>query len=372
VGVRTNTAAHITYAKQYYTALITQGMWDNGALPDYARWADPPGSNIGSMWSHTAGMLAPAIAGIDILARYGDTSLYTQSQANQTLGSAGSVVSWQTALDLMARLATKTTLLYGTTTAGGVGPNTVLSWDPPPSKGTFSDFAMMAANVFYQNANIRAAMNRALKPTATNSQTGGCADASPGGCFSGTTAFWPDIPFMLGNLDSGQINPYGATPPPPEPVVTVDSTYAGYTTGPIDDGVINASGATATTWASADTALDHWIVIDFGATRQISTATLYWAYNAYQQKYMTSNKVDVQYWNGSAYQTVATMNYAGDVPSTTVNFPAVSTSRIRFYQGANQGNPIYPGVIWITEADHGTQTTTLLSPPSNLHVISTQ
>jgi hypothetical protein len=135
--------------------------------------------------------------------------------------------------------------------------------------------------------------------------------------------------------------------------------------------MIKANGDTATTWASANTAFDHWIVIDFGATRQISTATLYWAYNGYQQKYMTSNKVDVQYWNGSAYQTVAMMNYAGDVPSTTVNFPAVSTSRIRFYQGANQGNPTYPGVIWLTEVDYGTQTPTVASP-SDLRIISAQ
>jgi hypothetical protein len=195
-----------------------------------------------------------------------------------------------------------------------------------------------------------------------------CRDSQFAGCFSGAnSAYWADLPFMYGNME-GKVNPYGAT----SPGVTVDSTFAGYSTGPIDDGVINANGGTATTWASADTATDHWIVIDFGATRQISTATLYWAYNAFQQKYTTSNKVDVQYWDGSAYQTVATMNYAGDVPSTTVNFPAVSTSRIRFYQGTNQGNPIYPSVIWLTEVDYGTQTLPLLSPPSNLHVISAQ
>jgi hypothetical protein len=116
-------------------------------------------------------------------------------------------------------------------------------------------------------------------------------------------------------------------------------------------------------------------VIDFGATKQINTATLWWAYNGYQQRYMASNRVDVQYWNGSTYQTIATMTYTGDNPSTTVTFPAVSTSRIRFYQPANQGNPGYPTIMWITEADYGSSgstDTTEPSPPSNLRVIYPQ
>jgi hypothetical protein len=46
----------------------------------------------------------------------------------------------------------------------------------------------------------------------------------------------------------------------------------------------------------------------------------------------------------------------------------VSTSRIRFYQTANQGNPGYPTVMWITEAEYGmsvdtTPPTTSTNPP---------
>ena len=64
----------------------------------------------------------------------------------------------------------------------------------------------------------------------------------------------------------------------------------------------------------------------------------------------------VQYWNGSTYQTAATMTHTGDTASTKVTFPNVSTQRIRFYQPTNQGNPGYPSIMWITEADYGTPT----------------
>src|SRR5919107_1231974 len=88
------------------------------------------------------------------------------------------------------------------------------------------------------------------------------------------------------------------------------------------------------------------------AQRQI-IASIYWAYNSFQQKYMTSQRVDVQYWNGSSYVTAATITYPGsDIPSSTVSFPEITTSRIRFYQAANQGNPTYPGVLWVTEVDY--------------------
>ena len=138
--------------------------------------------------------------------------------------------------------------------------------------------------------------------------------------------------------------------------ITVDSTYPGYTTSPIDDGVINASGGAATTWASADSSTDHWVNIAFPSSKSLNTATIFWAYNTYQQKYMTSQKVYVQYWDGSSYQTVATLNYPGsNVLSSSVSFPTVNTTQLRFYQPASQGNSSYPEVFWITELDYAVQ-----------------
>jgi hypothetical protein len=146
--------------------------------------------------------------------------------------------------------------------------------------------------------------------------------------------------------------------------VTVDSTYTGFSIPSINDGVISASGAQSTTWASDTSLTDHWINFTFPTTQQINTATIHWAFNDYQQKYMTAKKVDVQYWNGSSYQTVASLTYPGsDVPSSAVSFPTVITSRLRFVMPAGQGNPNYPEIFWVTEAKYGLASS---QPPSTV------
>lgn len=163
--------------------------------------------------------------------------------------------------------------------------------------------------------------------------------------------------FDIGAYEFGSA---GVTPPP-TPGITVDSSYSGYSPAPIADGVIDAAGGTVTTWASAYSGVsDHWIHIVFSSPQIINSASIYWAFNNFQQKFMTAQTVHVQYWDGSAYQTGATMTYPGaDVPSSVVQFPAVTTTRLRFLQPVNQGNPTYPGVFWVTEINHG-----VLAPPS--------
>jgi F5/8 type C domain len=361
VGVMTNNASLKQSASAFATAFIKAGIWDNGAVADFGRWADCNPTCPGSMWGHTAGPMNTLTAVADMLARAGDTSLYDLTAPTQVIGGSGGTVSLRKALNLWARMANKTTLLYGTSNAAEVGPSKLLSWDTNGgTAGDYTDFASMAANLYYNDPDIHTAMTRASKSVNTSS---GCRDASQGGCFSGVASAWADLPFMYGNME-GQVNPYGTggptpTPSPtatptPGPGVTVDSTFSGYRTEPIDDGVINANGGTQTTWSSGDNGTDHWIAIDFGTSRQVSNATLHWAYNQFQQKHMTSNRIEVQYWNGTSYQTAGTMAYTGDVPSTTINFTPVTTQRIRFLQPANQGNPSYPTVFWITEADYGT------------------
>jgi len=136
--------------------------------------------------------------------------------------------------------------------------------------------------------------------------------------------------------------------------ITVDSTYSGYSTAPIDDGVVDAYGGKSTTWASAESLTDpHWITISFPSTIQISYANLWWAYNSVQQELMDSQQVQVQYWDGSSYITAATLPYSRYSANSSVTFSPVTTSSIRFYQPAGMGNPSYPDVLWITEAEYG-------------------
>ena len=140
------------------------------------------------------------------------------------------------------------------------------------------------------------------------------------------------------------------------PTITVDSTYAGYTTESINDGVINAAGGTSATWASDESTTNpHWIELTFPTATALTNFTVHWAQNG--GAYMTSAQVQAQRWDGSAWQTVATMTRTSNVASTIVAFTPLAATRYRLYQSANQGNPAYTSVLWITEIDYETTPT---------------
>jgi hypothetical protein len=85
--------------------------------------------------------------------------------------------------------------------------------------------------------------------------------------------------------------------------VTVDSTYSGYSPDVIDDGIIDANGGTSTTWASAESTTDpHWVLLEFPTEQPISNVTIYWAHNNQRGLLMSSQQVDVQYWDVNVHQ----------------------------------------------------------------------
>ena len=380
VGIKFNHATFLDYAKKAYMAYLKLGIFDNGAIVDYVRWTDTSTYpySPGSMWNHTAVPLSMTVSALDMLARTGDTSLYDLTGPTQNPAGSGTVVGFRTALNFFAKLANKTVHAYAAKTAGDVTAETLLSWDTenyftsvaPITCGRYEHFAAMAANLYYLDSDLTTATTRnaLCANSEVSSSPRGCADDQNGGCFSGGLSSWPDLPFMYGNME-GVVNPYALT----GVTITVDSTYPGYTTAPLHDGVVNATGGTATTWASAESAIaDHWVVLAFDTAQAVSSVTLYWAWNSNAGAYMTSQAVLVQQWDGTAYQTVATFTRSTDVASSTVTFSPVTTSRLRFYQSANQGNPVYPTVLWLTEIAYGIQASPPPMPPSNLHVIAAE
>ena len=136
-------------------------------------------------------------------------------------------------------------------------------------------------------------------------------------------------------------------------IITVDSTYSGYSTSVIDDGNTDAFGGTSTTWASEESSQAHWILFTFPAAKELSKVDVYWAYNPVQQKYMSSQELQVQYWDGSKYVTAATITNSDSVAKSTASFSKISTARLRLYQPAGKGAAVYPSVIWIAEVDYG-------------------
>ena len=156
---------------------------------------------------------------------------------------------------------------------------------------------------------------------------------------------------------ANDVSPVCATP------VTTDSTYSGYAATVLDDGVVDARGGTATTWASSDGAgTAHFVELQFARTVSVSEVRLFWAWNATRSTYTTSQTLDVLYWNGSAFATAGTFTRSGaGAPVSTVTFAAVQTTRLRLEQAAGMGPTDYANVMWLAEIDYGPTASCLTS-----------
>jgi hypothetical protein len=202
VGIMTGNATLIDVGTQWFTAYITAGTFDDGAVFDFTRWDDCVPDCPGSMWSHTGGAWSGMTAMADMYARSGNTSLYDLAVPAQVLGGSGGTVSLRKILTLAAGLANDTTVYL---TGDGLLP---LSWDVT-HEGNFGDFyfdfASMVANLYYRDAEITTAMTRTLGRTNSNT---GCYDPRFAGCFTGEWTHWADLPFMFGGMENNAANPY--------------------------------------------------------------------------------------------------------------------------------------------------------------------
>ncbi|MEZ4273526.1 MAG: discoidin domain-containing protein [Myxococcota bacterium] len=142
---------------------------------------------------------------------------------------------------------------------------------------------------------------------------------------------------------------------PLDVTVAVDSTYSGYTTAAVDDGVVDAYGGKSTTWASDASAIDpHWVTFDFITPRELSFVSIHWAFNDFRQELMTSQRVDVQYFDGDEFVTLGTLNNSdGPQAMSRLDFDPIETSQLRLWQPANMGSLQYSTVMWLTEVDYG-------------------
>ncbi|MBK7090630.1 MAG: hypothetical protein IPH59_02735 [bacterium] len=132
---------------------------------------------------------------------------------------------------------------------------------------------------------------------------------------------------------------------------TVSGTYPGYSATTLTDGNLNPFGGEASTWAAESATQPHWVELNLGAARPVERIAIYWAWNTYQQRWMTSQQFRIQAWNGSAYSDVSTISSATVDSCTFVDITPTTTSRIRYYQAVNQGPSTYPTVVWLSEFD---------------------
>ena len=81
-------------------------------------------------------------------------------------------------------------------------------------------------------------------------------------------------------------------------------------------------------WLSANTAADHWLVVDLGASYLIDTVVVVRGNSSSLKNY------DIQYWTGSSWQTAATVTnsaYSSSDFTDILRFTPVTTSQVRIY-----------------------------------------
>jgi hypothetical protein len=133
--------------------------------------------------------------------------------------------------------------------------------------------------------------------------------------------------------------------------VKVDSLFAGYTAAPLNDGDSRScarAGSPQATWASAETADEHWVEIQLAQPETIDTLTVYWAYKK------PSQRVEVQVLDNGKWSTIAVGEAKlAEQVATTIRFEPVTTDQVRLWQPVGCGSRDRPNLAWIGEISVG-------------------
>jgi hypothetical protein len=129
--------------------------------------------------------------------------------------------------------------------------------------------------------------------------------------------------------------------------VKVDSCYPNYTGDLLIDGDWKScatSGSSGLTWASAETATEHWVEVILPKPAKVGSVALYWAYRK------PSKKVEAQILRDGKWTTVgAAERTKPEQASTIIRFTPVTTDRVRVLQPAGCGREDRPNLMWVGE-----------------------
>lgn len=152
--------------------------------------------------------------------------------------------------------------------------------------------------------------------------------------------------------------------------VTVDSTYPGYGTDALNDGWYatpenhNQNNWATESWASIDSAGDHWVQFDFAREESVSSVIVHWAND--NGTYYSPQKAIVQAWIDGEWKDVSMYTNQPDTPdgdykafleTTEFSFEAVTTSKIRVVQPSGMGcadrfgDPVRQNIMWVSEIE---------------------
>jgi hypothetical protein len=135
--------------------------------------------------------------------------------------------------------------------------------------------------------------------------------------------------------------------------IEVDSSFDGYTSAPLTDGEIDVRRIAAMrynqgNWASAETQVPHWIMLDFDRAVRLATVYVYWGFD--RNRYMPSRRIELQLPDaGGEWRTVNALEPGNDHDRIAFDFAPVTTTRARIFQPVQQGPTNRPFVMWVRE-----------------------
>ncbi|HWW77423.1 MAG TPA: discoidin domain-containing protein, partial [Pyrinomonadaceae bacterium] len=135
--------------------------------------------------------------------------------------------------------------------------------------------------------------------------------------------------------------------------VSVDSSFDGYNTRPLTDGVTDVREIAARrynqgNWVSAESPEPHWIELDFGRASRVTAVYVYWGFD--KDRYMPSRRVELQAPDGAGgWRTVSTLEPGGNFDRTAFEFEPFVAQSLRLFQPTQSGPQNRPFVMWVRE-----------------------
>ena len=167
----------------------------------------------------------------------------------------------------------------------------------------------------------------------------------------------PKEPEVQGTAPEAQASPAPEATPanvaPLKPVVKVDSSYDGYNTRPLTDGVTDVREIAAMrynlgNWVSAESPEPHWIELDFRRPERVTAVYVFWGFD--KDRYMPSRRVELQAPDGGGgWRTVSTLEPGGNYDRAAFEFRPFVAGRVRLYQPPQAGPQNRPFVMWVRE-----------------------
>ena len=134
--------------------------------------------------------------------------------------------------------------------------------------------------------------------------------------------------------------------------IDVDSTYSGYSTRPLTDGVRDTTGVAwnEAAWASEESGGTHWVRITFPEPTTVQALSVYW--NVEGGITYTSRHGTVIGWTESGEKVVlGQFDNQKAVPLTRVGFDSRKLKAIELLQPPRGGSEPRPNLMWLSEIE---------------------